>query len=64
MKSSTKKQPIIRELRRTNRNGELRHFEVTFYPIWESGRKISKFIEISRDITERKRKEEETTHKL
>ncbi len=58
------KQPIIRELRRTNRNGELRHFEVTFYPIWESGRKISKFIEISRDITERKRKEEETTHKL
>ncbi len=58
------KQPIIRELRRTNRKGEIRHFEVTFYPIWENGRKIAKFIEISRDITERKRKEEETTHKL
>jgi len=57
-------QPIVRELRRINRKGELRHFEVTFYPIWEDGRKISKFIEISRDITERKKKEEETTRKL
>jgi len=58
------KHPIIRELRRTNRKGEIRHFEVTFYPIWEKDGKISKFIEISRDITKRKRKEEETTRKL
>ena len=58
------KHPIIRELRRINSKGELRYFEVTFYPIWENDRKISKFIEISRDITERKRKEEESTRRL
>jgi PAS domain S-box-containing protein len=44
--------------------GELRHFEVTVYPIWEKDGKISKFIEISRDITKRKQKEEEITRHL
>lgn len=41
-----------------------RYFEVEVYPIWEKGRKISKFIHISRDITERRREEEEITHRL
>jgi len=59
-----KKEPIIRELRRINQKGEVRHFEVTFYPIFENDGKISKFIEISRDVTVRKIKEEETTRKL
>jgi two-component system, NtrC family, sensor kinase len=37
---------------------------VTIYPIWESDGKISRFVEISRDITDRKREEEEITHRL
>ncbi len=44
--------------------GKLRHFEVTVYPIWEKDGKISKFIEISRDITKRKKEEEEITQRL
>ena len=45
-------------------NGELRYFEIHIYPIWEKDGKISKFIEISRDITERKREAEEITRRL
>lgn len=44
--------------------GELRYFEVTVYPIWEKDGKISKFIEISRDITERKKEEAAGTLRL
>lgn len=44
--------------------GELRYFEVNIYPIWEKDGKISKFIEISRDITERKKEEKEITRRL
>lgn len=58
------RQPDIRVLNRLNRNGEQRYFEVAIYPIWEEDGKISKFIEISRDITERKKEEEEITHRL
>jgi PAS domain S-box-containing protein len=49
---------------RQGRNGKLRYFEVTVYPIWEKDGKISKFIEISRDITKRKMEEEEMTQRL
>ena len=45
-------------------NAEIRHFEVTVYPIWEKDGKISKFIEISRDITKRKKEEEQITQRL
>ena len=45
-------------------NGESGYFEVSIYPIWEKDGKISKFIEISRDITEHKREEEEITRRL
>ena len=41
-----------------------RHIEVNVYPIWEKDGKISKFIHISRDITQHKRKEEELTRRL
>jgi len=41
-----------------------RHIEVNVYPIWEKDGKISKFIHISRDITQHKRKEEEITRSL
>ncbi len=56
--------PAIRELERVNRRDERRFFEVTVFPLWETDGKIHKFIEISRDITERKKEEEETTRRL
>ena len=49
---------------RVDHNGERRYIEVTIYPIWENDGKISKFIEISRDITERKKEEAEITQRL
>ena len=58
------KAPSQRIIRRLGGEGESRYIEVTIYPIWEKKGKISKFIEISRDITERKREEEEITHRL
>lgn len=51
-------------LTRLDQKGEPRYSELTIFPIWEKGGEISKFIEISRDITERKREEEELTHRL
>ena len=45
-------------------NGERRHYEVNIYPIWEKDGKISKFIHISRDITQHKKEEEEITRRL
>ncbi|MBU1904803.1 MAG: PAS domain-containing protein [Proteobacteria bacterium] len=45
-------------------DSELRYFEVDIYPIWEKGAKISKFIHISRNITKRKKEEEEMTRRL
>jgi len=51
-------------LTRVDRNGQLRYIEVTLFPIWESYGKISRFVEISRDITDRKKKEEEITQRL
>ena len=49
---------------RINRNGETRYFEISIFPIWEKDGKISKFIEVSRDITERKMEAEEITRRL
>jgi len=51
-------------LTRVDHDGELRYIEVTLFPIWESYGKISRFVEISRDITERKLEEEEITRCL
>ena len=45
-------------------NGEKRYYEVNIYPIWEKDGKISKFIHISRDITQHKKEEEEITRRL
>jgi len=49
---------------RVNRKGELRYIEITIYPIWKKDGKISEYIEISRDITDRKKQEEEITRRL
>jgi PAS domain S-box-containing protein len=45
-------------------DGEKRYYEVNIYPIWEKNGKVSKFIHISRDITQRKKEEEEITGRL
>ena len=45
-------------------DGEKRYYEVNNYPIWEKDGKISKFIHISRDITQHKKEEEELTRRL
>jgi len=45
-------------------DGEKRYYEVNIYPIWEKDGKISKFIHISRDITQHKKEEEELTRRL
>ncbi len=58
------KRPCQRALDRIGSDGELRYSELTIFPIWEKDGKISKFIEISRDVTKRKREEEEITRRL
>lgn len=49
---------------RKGSDGGTRHFEVNVYPIWENSGRISKFIHISRDITQRLKEEEEMTRRL
>jgi two-component system NtrC family sensor kinase len=45
-------------------DGQKRYYEVNIYPIWEKDGKVSKFIHISRDITQHKKEEEEITRRL
>ncbi len=59
-----KKRHIRQVMTRVGMSGEVRHFEINMYPIWEKYGKISKFIEISRDITDRLKEEEEITRRL
>ena len=58
------KRPNQQVLTRIDHNGERRFIELTIFPIWEKDGKILRFIEISRDITERKKEEEEITRRL
>ena len=58
------KRPKQQVLTRVDHNGERRFIELTIFPIWEKDGKILRFIEISRDITERKKEEEEITRRL
>jgi two-component system, NtrC family, sensor kinase len=51
-------------LTRMDHKGRLRYIEVTMFPIWANRGKISKFIEISRDITDRKKQEEQIRQRL
>ncbi|MCP3901333.1 MAG: PAS domain-containing protein [Desulfobacteraceae bacterium] len=52
------------ELTRLGSNGEQKYTELTIFPIWEKKGKISKFIEISRDITKRKMDEKKNQEHL
>lgn len=52
------------DLKRMGPDGKERFSELTIYPIWKKKGEISKFIEISRDITKRKKTEQELTRRL
>jgi two-component system, NtrC family, sensor kinase len=52
------------ELSRIDQNGKTWYTELTIFPIWEQKGKIHKFIEISRDITQRKSDEKKTREHL
>jgi two-component system, NtrC family, sensor kinase len=52
------------ELTRLGGDNLPRYAELTIFPIWEKSGKISMFVEISRDITRRKREEKEMTGRL
>jgi len=45
-------------------NGDVHYYEVSVYPIWEKSGKISRFIHISRDITQQRQQDEEITQRL
>ena len=49
---------------RINSKGEIRYNEVNMFPIREQDGSITKFIEVSRDITDRKKEEERITQRL
>ncbi len=51
-------------LTRVDHKGGTRYIEVTMFPIWGDRGKISKFIEISRDITDTKKEEERIRERL
>jgi len=58
------KRPSQMILNQLDLKGNPRYIEVTTYPIWEKDGHISRFIEISRNITKRRTEEEEITRRL
>ena len=52
------------ELTRIGPDGEPRYAELTIFPMWGKKGEITRFVEISRDITKRKRDEQEMTRRL
>ncbi|MBC2711946.1 MAG: PAS domain-containing protein [Desulfosarcina sp.] len=49
---------------RTEPKGKIHYMEVSIYPLWEKDGRISHFLEISHDITDRKVQEEENRRRL
>ena len=56
--------PNHQVLTRVDREGQQHHVDVKIFPVWEKQGKISKFIEVSRDISDSKKAEEEMTRRL
>ncbi|MBN2033036.1 MAG: PAS domain S-box protein [Deltaproteobacteria bacterium] len=56
--------PSQQILTRMDRDGETHHLDVKIFPVWDKEGKISKFIEVSRDISDTKKREEEMTRRL
>ncbi len=51
-------------IKRKDKHGDPHFVEVSIFPIWDEGGDIVKFIEVSRDITARKREEEAAKQRL
>jgi PAS domain S-box-containing protein len=49
---------------RTDSQGKRHYMKVSLYPVWEKQGKISRFLEISHDITDLKRREKENRRQL
>jgi len=65
LKEAIRNKRHCRQIRtRLGSDGEQRHIEVNAYPVWEKSGKISKFIHISRDITQHRKEETEITRRL
>ena len=56
--------PSHQVLTRVDREGQQHHVDVKIFPVWEKQGKIAKFIEVSRDISDSKKEEEEMTRRL
>jgi len=56
--------PSHEVLTRVDREGQLHHVDVKIFPVWEKEGRISKFIEVSRDVSDSKKEEEELTRRL
>jgi two-component system, NtrC family, sensor kinase len=56
--------PSHQVLTRVDREGQQHHVDVKIFPVWEKQGKISKFIEVSRDVSDSKKAEEEMTRRL
>jgi len=58
------RRPSQQVLTRVDREGRQYHVDVKIFPVWGNEGKISKFIEVSRDISDSKKQEEEMTRRL
>ena len=58
------RRPSQQVLTRVDREGQQRHLDVKIFPVWDKEGKISKFIEVSRDISDSRKEEEEMTRRL
>lgn len=56
--------PSQKTLTRVDREGQQHHVDVRVFPVWDKGGKVSKFIEVSRDISDSRKEEEEMTRRL
>ena len=56
--------PSQQTLTRLDRDGETHHVDVKIFPVRNKEGKITKFIEVSRDVSDSKKQEEEMTRKL
>jgi two-component system, NtrC family, sensor kinase len=63
-KAVQEKRPNRQTLARLDRHGETHHVDVKIFPVHDKEGKISKFIEVSRDISDSKKQEEEMTRRL
>ena len=58
------RRPSQQVLTRVDREGRQYHVDVKIFPVWGNEGKISKFIEVSRDISDSRKQEEEMTRRL